>query len=74
MKIATHEGTSQEKTSTPKSVPKLTIPGIISKNLYIRLSFGFFISDAFEISKYSFFSMWPYRDLNPGFKLEKLAS
>lgn len=51
IKTATHEGISQDKKSTPKSVPKLIIPGIVSKNLYNLLSFGFFISKAFEISR-----------------------
>ena len=69
--MATHEGISQDKTNTPKSVPKLIIPGIVSKNLYNLLSFGFFISKAFEISKYSPFSMWPQWDLNPCSWLEK---
>ena len=49
IKIATQLGINHEKTSTPNSVPRLKIPGIISKNLYNILSFGFFISDAFEI-------------------------
>ena len=49
--MATQLGKSHEKTSTPKSVPKLNAPGIISKNLYSALSFRFFISEAFEISK-----------------------
>ncbi len=51
IKIATQEGTSQEKTNTPNSVPKLRNPGIISKNLYSLLSFLFFKSEAFEISR-----------------------
>lgn len=32
-KTATHEGRSHEKINTPKSVPKLIMAGIISKNL-----------------------------------------
>jgi len=57
IKIATHEGSSHEKTSTPKSVPKLMIPGVISKSLYKLRSLRFLISEAFEISKYSFLSI-----------------
>ena len=75
--MATHEGTKYEKTSTPKSVPKLNRAGIISKNRYHLLSFEFLRSAAFETFKYSFESImqvWPYRDLNPGFMLEKHAS
>jgi len=51
MKIATQDGTSQEKKKTPKSVNKLKNPGIISNILYIKRPAGFFISEAFEISR-----------------------
>ena len=47
--MAVQEGKSQEKISTPKSVPKLNAAGIVSKNLYNLLSLEFFISEAFEI-------------------------
>ena len=57
MNMATALGISHEKTSTPKSVPKLKAPGIVSNSLYSILSFGFFISEALEIFKYSLFSM-----------------
>lgn len=51
IKIATHEGSIHEKTKTPERVPKLAMPGIVSKALYISLSFLFFISEAFEMSR-----------------------
>ncbi len=49
--MATHEGNSQEKKNTPKSVNKLKNPGIISKTLYIKRPPGLFISEALEISR-----------------------
>ncbi len=57
MKMATHEGRSHEKTRTPKRVPKLIIPGTISKKRYNNRSLRFFISPAFEIFRYSLFSI-----------------
>ena len=67
IKIATQLGSSHEKTSTPNSVPKLIAPGIISNNLYSFLSLGFFMSEAFEMLKYSLFSMVAPQGFEPWF-------
>ena len=66
--MATTLGNSHEKTSTLNSVPKLRIAGIISKNLYNQRSLRFFMSLAFEISKYSFLSIIVLLVALPGFE------
>jgi len=50
-KIETHAGSIHEKTNTPKRVPKLIAPGIISKTRYNALWFFSLMSLDFEISK-----------------------